>query len=176
MNIIISGKNIEVTEALKQRVNTKLEKLSKYFKNEETDCKVTLSVEKQRHILEVTIHYKGIIFRAEETDEDMYATIDKVVDLLERQIRKNKTKLERRLREEGISFGTIEPISGEKKEEDPIKIKKFNVKPMDVQEAMLQMDLIGHQFFVFRNVDTEEINVVYKRKDGKYGLIIPDVL
>jgi putative sigma-54 modulation protein len=178
MKIIVSGRNVEVTEALKDKVNRKIVKLEKYFKNEETIAHVTLNVEKQRHIVEVTIPFKGIIFRAEEQGEDMYAIIDDVVDVLERQIRKNKTKIEKRMREEGISFGDIEPMSNHKEEPDskPVKVKKFPVKPMSSEEAVLQMNLIGHKFFVFRNIDTEEVNVVYQRNDGNFGLIIPENL
>lgn len=173
MNIILSGKNVEITNSLKDRVNNKLSKLERYFKNEDTDAHVTLSVEKQRHIIEVTIPYKGIIFRAEEESEDMYSAIDNVADILERQIRKNKTRLERKMREQGIVFGSIEPIQNDQ-DDELVKIKKFAVKPMSSDEAILQMNLIGHQFFVFRNVDNEEVNVIYRRNDGKYGLIQPE--
>lgn len=179
MKIVISGRNVEVTEGLKERVNKKILKLEKYFKNNETQVQVTLSVEKQRQIVEVTIPYKGIIFRAEESAEDMYNAIDTVVELIERQIRKNKTRLERRSKAEGFSFGEIEPLLNHKEadyEEELVKTKRFPVKPMSSDEAVLQMNLLGHKFFVFRNIDTEEVNVVYARNDGKYGLIIPDNL
>jgi len=175
MKLIISGRNIDVTEALKEKVSKKLGKLDKFF-NPDVEAHVTMSVQKNNHIIEVTILSGGMIFRAEESSESMYTSIDKVIDILERQIRKNKTRLEKRLRE-----GAFLPSNFKESEEVPeeheykiVRSKKYNVKPMDVEEAILQMNLIGHEFFVFLNADTRQTNVVYKRKDGNYGLIEPE--
>ncbi len=175
MKIIITGKNIDVTEGLKERVTKKINKLDKFFTNE-TEAHVTLSVQRTRQIVEVTIPFNGIVFRAEESNEDMYSSIDKTVDLLERQIRKNKTRLERRLHEHDFRFENVK-FTEEITEEKDFKIvrsKRFAVKPMDVEEAILQMNLLGHEFFMFYNADSRQVNVVYKRKDGNYGLIEPE--
>lgn len=147
----------------------------KFFKPE-TECHLTFSVEKNRNIFEVTILSKGLFIRAEETTNDMYASIDAVIDKLERQIRKNKTKLGRRIHQEAFVPDNFQ-IDEQIEEENSFKImksKRFAIKPMDVEEAILQMNLLGHNFFVFSNSETEEVNVVYKRKDGNYGLIEPE--
>ena len=175
MKIIITGKNIEVTEGLRERVTKKINKLDKFF-TKETEAHVTLSVQKARQIVEVTIPFNGIVLRAEESNDDMYNSIDKTVDLLERQIRKNRTRLERRLHEQYFSFENAkfaEDVPDEK-EFKIVRSKRFAVKPMDVEEAVLQMNLLGHEFFMFFNADTKQVNVVYKRKDGNYGLIEPE--
>ncbi len=175
MKIIITGKNIDVTEGLKERVTKKISKLDKFF-NSETEAHVTLSVQKNRQIVEVTIPFNGIVLRAEESNDDMYSSIDKTVDLLERQIRKNRTRLERRLHEHDFRFENV-TFTEEVPEEKDFKIvrsKRFAVKPMDVEEAVLQMNLLGHEFFMFYNADSKQVNVVYKRKDGNYGLIEPE--
>ncbi|AUS98178.1 ribosomal subunit interface protein [Clostridium thermosuccinogenes] len=177
MKFIVSGKNIEVTEALRDRAIKKLSRLERFF-SPETEAHVTLSVEKIRQIVEVTIPYKGMIFRAEVANEDMYASIDKAIDILERQIRKNKTRLEKKLRDGAFVAGTVpantEAAVEEESEFKIVRSKKFAIKPMDVEEAILQMNLLGHEFFVFSNADTNLVNVVYRRKDGNYGLIEPE--
>lgn len=175
MKYIVNGKNTEVSEALRQQAIKKLTKIEKFFKPE-TECHLTFTVENYRHILEVTIVSKGMFIRAEETTDDMYASVDAVIDKLERQIRKNKTKLGKRIHQESFvpdNFLIEEPIE-EEKSYKIMKSKKFAIKPMDVEEAILQMNLLGHSFFVFSNAETEEVNVVYKRKDGHYGLIEPE--
>lgn len=175
MKIIVSGKNFEVTEALKNRVVNKIGKLSKFF-NPDTEAHITMSVEKNRQIVEVTIPFNGIVIRGEAQEDDMYASIDKVVDIVEKQILKNKTRLEKKLREGAFRFDN-EPAYNdipEEKEFRVVRSKKFAIKPMTVEEAILQMNLLGHEFFVFSNADTKEVNVVYKRKDGNYGLIEPE--
>ena len=174
MKTIITGKNIEITEGLRERITKKISKLDKFF-NKETEAHVTLSVQKLRQIAEVTISFNGIVLRAEESNEDMYTSIDKTIDLLERQIRKNKTRLERRLHENDFrieSFKSLEEIPEE--DFEIVRSKRFAIKPMDVEEAILQMNLLGHEFFMFYNADTKQVNVVYKRKDGNYGLIEPE--
>jgi putative sigma-54 modulation protein len=179
MKFIISGKNIEVTEALKERVTKKIGKLEKFF-NPNTEVHATLSVQKTRQIIEVTIASNGIVLRAEESNEDMYASIDKVADILERQIRRNKTRLEKKLREgafrqESIQMDTsVDENVDEEHEFKVVRSKKFAIKPMTLEEAILQMNLLGHAFYMFSNAETKEVNVVYKRKNGDYGLIEPE--
>ena len=167
------GKNIAVTAKLKERSEAKLGKLQKFFK-EDTEVFVTMSIQRNLQIFEVTIPYCGVVFRAETSSEDMFASIDKAVDILERQIRKNKTRLERKLREN--AFDPQNFLAEDVDEEDfrVIKAKRFSTKPMDVEEAILQMNLLGHEFFVFVNATTQQKNVVYKRNDGDYGLIEPE--
>jgi putative sigma-54 modulation protein len=176
MKITVSGKNIDVTDALRDTVIKKISKLEKYF-NPDVETQVTLSVQKSHHIIEVTIPFGGVILRGEESTDDMYASIDNVLDKLERQIRKHKTRLERRMRENSLR-PQGEPVTAGDEEDEYlpliVRTKKFAIKPMPVDEAVLQMDLLGHSFFVFQNAETEEVNVVYKRKDGRYGLIEPE--
>ena len=174
MNIIISGRNIEITEGLRSAVEEKLGKLEKYFAPE-TDVMVTLSVEKERQKIEVTIPVKGNIIRSEQVSNDMYVSIDLVEEIIERQLKKYKNKLVAQKQSEA-SFRK-EYIEKEMDDEDEIKIirtKKFGMKPMYPEDACVQMELLGHDFFVFRNAETEEVNVVYKRKANTYGLIEPD--
>lgn len=173
MRIITSGKNMEVTDALRDTIERKLGKLDKFFRKD-TEAQVTLNVEKSRHIIEVTIPFNGILIRAEESTIDMYTSIDKAVDKLERQINKHKTKLEKRYRGGKIIFDNIKPGENENSEGPRVvRTKRFAMKPMPVEEAILQMELLGHSFFVFSNGDTDEVNVIYRRKDGNYGLIEP---
>ena len=179
MNITVSGKNgMAVTDGLRDAVIKNVSKLSKYFP-EDTEVRTVLSVQKNNHIAEITIPFKGIIFRAEEVSDDMYVSIDRVVDKIEKQILKHKAKLKNRFgSNESIRF-EIPPAYEEAKGEEEegsfeiVKTKRFPIKPMSPEEAILQMNLLGHDFFVFTNADTDTINVVYKRKDGKYGLIEP---
>lgn len=175
MKYIVNGKNVEVSDALKEKAIRKLAKIEKFFKAD-AECNITFKVEKNRHICEVTIFSKDLFIRAEETTNDMYASIDMVIDKLERQIRKNKTKLGKRIRQESVvpdNFDIKEDIE-EEENFKVVKSKRFAIKPMHVEEAILQMNLLGHSFFVFKNAETEEVNVVYKRKDGNYGLIEPE--
>lgn len=173
MKFIISGKNIEVTEGLKTAVEEKIGKLDKYF-TEDTEIHVTLSTQKDRQKIEVTIPMKGNIVRAEQESNDMYVSIDLVEEIIERQLRKYKTKIiERQQATVNLSKEFIE----EEVDDEEIKIvrtKRFAVKPMDVEEACVQMELLGHNFFVFRNAETDEVNVVYKRKGNTFGLIEPE--
>lgn len=178
MNYNIRGQHFQVTDALRDYVEKKLSRLDKYFETPvASDINVTLSVTKGKHTVEVTIPLVGVMLRAEERSEDMYASIDLVTDKLERQIRKHKTKVNRKFRqgsgvrslfrEEGSAVSVLE----EEDELELVRTKRFNLKPMDVEEAILQMNMVGHSFFVFANIESEEVNVVYKRSDGKYGLI-----
>lgn len=175
MNIKIQGKGIEVSEYLKETVEKKAKKLDRYFKPQ-TQMNVMLSIEKLRQIAEVTIICDGLVLRCEEATGDMYASIDASLKKLERQMRKHRTKLERRLHTGAFDEGSVyEQAETDAKEPKLIRSKRFTVKPMDMDEAMLQMELVGHDFFVFRNAVTGEVNVLYKRKDGDLGLIEPDI-
>lgn len=179
MNYIITGKNIEVTEALRDIVVKKMSRLEKFF-SPATEAHITFNVEKNRHILEVTIMERGMVFRAEETNEDMYASIDRAVDIIERQLRKHKTRLEKRFRTDSFEADSrvFIPIEDEMMDEEPefkvVRSKRFAIKPMDTEEAILQMNLLGHNFFMFSNAESGQVNVVYKRKDGNYGVIEPE--
>lgn len=178
MNYIITGRKVDVTDGLRERVYKRLGKLEKYFKDD-PDVRVTFSVAKDRHTIEVTIFSTGVIYRAEETDPDMYAAIDKVVDVIERQMRRHKTHLEKKLKKEAFDapYAPIEAASepvDEETEFKVVKVKKFSFKPMSVEEAILQMNLLGHEFFVFDNSENDAISIVYKRKDGNYALIERD--
>lgn len=173
MQITIYGKNIHVSNYLKELTIKKLGKLDKYF-YDETVVQVTLSVEKTRHIVEVTIPFGGVMLRAEEVSGDMYASIDKVVDKIEKQIMKHRTKLEKSLHK--TVFKDIKEEMPDNEQEDQAKIvkkKRFDFKPMSIEEAILQLDLIDHNFFIFTNSDTNSVNILYKRKDGELGLIEP---
>ncbi|MFD1953960.1 ribosome hibernation-promoting factor, HPF/YfiA family [Paenibacillus thailandensis] len=179
MKFNIRGQRLQVTEALRDYVERKLSRLAKYFdESEPSETIVTLSVTKGKHTVEVTIPLPGLMLRAEEKSEDMYASIDTVVDKLERQIRKHKTKMNRKLRFQGSvktmfkeGEGSAVRLADEEEEFEVVRTKRHTLKPMDVDEAILQMNLIGHSFFVFNNIDTKQVNVVYHRNDGKYGLI-----
>lgn len=174
MKITISGKNMAVTDALRDTIEKKISKLDKYF-YQDVPVNVTLSVEKNRQIIEVTIPFSGAIIRAEESTEDMYQSVDKVIDVLERQVRKHKTKLQKRSKGmDTIRFENVQALPALEKEPSIVKTKRFAMKPMDAEEAVLQMELLRHAFYVFRNAETDEVNVVYKRKDGNYGLIEPE--
>ena len=176
MNFIISGKNIEVTPGLKDSVTNKLGKLERYF-TPDTEIIVTLSVERDRQKIEVTIPVKGDIIRSEQTSTDMYVSIDLVEEVIERQLRKYKNKLIARHQEGGTfkqEFFEEEPAIDSNDEIQIVRTKKFGIKPMFPEDACVQMELLGHDFFVFSNAETEEVNVVYKRKNGTFGLIEPE--
>ncbi|GBG06359.1 sigma-54 modulation protein [Paenibacillus agaridevorans] len=178
MNYNIRGQRFQVTDALREYVEKKLSRLERYFESPITsEINVTLSVTKAQHTVEVMIPLVGVMLRAEDKSEDMYASIDMVVDKLERQIRKYKTKVNRKFRqgsgvralfrEEGSAVSVLE----EEEDLELVRTKRHILKPMDVEEAILQMNMVGHNFFVFANAESKEVNVVYRRSDGKYGLI-----
>ena len=175
MRINIAGKGMEVSDYLKEIVTKKVSKLQRYF-NEDTEAHITMSIQRSRHIVEVTIPFDGIVLRGEEATGDMYASIDGVLKKLEKQIHKHRTALKRRLHEGAFASGDYEYHTELAEEKVPavVRTKRFIVKPMDIEEAMMQMELLGHQFFVFRNAKSHEINVLYKRNDGDLGLIEPD--
>ncbi len=174
MNYIISGKNIDVTEGLKQAIYDKLGRLEKFFAKD-TNAQVTLSVEKERQKIEVTIPMKGHIIRAEQVSDDMYVSIDMVAEIIERQVVRYKKKLIDQ-NQDAVYFQErfIEEEDYEDDEIQIIRSKRFAVKPMYPEDACVQMELLGHNFYVFRNAETDEVNVVYKRKGNTYGLIEPE--
>jgi len=175
MRVIISGKGMEVSDYLKELVTKKVMKLQRYF-GKYTEAHITMSVQKSRHIVEVTIPFDGIVLRGEEASEDMHTSIDGVLKKLEKQIHKHRTALKKRLHESAFAKNEYE-YHDEMEEEripDVVRTKRFVVKPMDITEAKMQLELLGHQFFVFRNAKTDEVNVLYRRVDGDFGLIEPD--
>ena len=174
MKFIIIGRNIDITEGLKSAVQEKLGKLERYF-TPETEIHVTLSVEKDRQKIEVTIPVKGNIIRSEQVSSDMYVSIDLVEEVIERQLRKYKTKIVNQ-QQAGGNFQKefVEDEFLEDEEVNIIRTKKFGIKPMYPEDACVQMELLGHNFYVFRNAETVEVNVVYKRKGNTYGLIEPE--
>lgn len=174
MRYIITGRNIEVTPGLRSAIEDKIGKLERYF-NPDTEVIVTLSVQKDKQKIEVTIPVKGNIIRAEEASSDMYVSIDLVEEIIERQIKKYRKKLidKKQAAQSFSEFFMTEDYEAD----DEIKIvktKRFGMKPMDPEEACVQMELLGHSFYVFLNAETEEVNVVYKRKGTTYGLIEPE--
>lgn len=177
MKVTVIARNIELTEALKESVESKISKFDKYFEPN-VEAKATLSVQKNRQTVEVTIPINGAILRAEESTDDMYKSIDFVEEKLERQIRKQKTKLAKKKHNQSLKLNMLEELgldNDETEEESRVvKVKKFAIKPMDAEEAVLQMELVGHNFFVYKDAETGAVNVVYKRKDGQYGLIEPE--
>lgn len=175
MKFIIVGKNIEVTEGLRAAVEDKIGKLEKYF-TAETEAHVTLSVEKDRQKIEVTIPVKGNIIRSEQVSSDMYVSIDLVEEIIERQLKKYKNKLiDKKQSSPYFRQEFIEKDYMDDEEVQILRSKKFDIKPMYPEDACVQMELLGHAFFAFVNAETDEINVVYKRKSGTYGILEPDL-
>ena len=175
MNIIIIGKNIDVTPGLREAVEEKIGKLEKYF-TPDTEVHVTLSVEKDRQKIEVTIPVKGSIIRSEQVSNDLYVSIDLVEEIIERQLKKYKSKLVN-YKHNSDNFKQ-DYIDKDFTDDDEIKIirsKKFDMKPMYPEDACVQMELLGHNFFVFLNAETDQVCVVYKRKGNTYGMIEPEV-
>ena len=173
MKITLRGKNIEITEAIEEKVSEKLSKLDKYFiVSENVEAKVLVRTYHYGQKIEVTIPTEYVLLRAEVVDQDLYNAIDLVIDKLEGQIRKYKTRLNRKSKDNKLAFNlaSIEPLEDE--EEDVlVKTKTITPKPMDMEEAIMQMELIGHSFFVYRDTETDAISIVYRRNDGNYGLI-----
>ena len=175
MKFIIVGKNIEVTEGLRSAVEDKIGKLKKYF-TEETEVHVTLSVEKDRQKIEVTIPVKGNIIRSEQVSSDMYVSIDLVEEIIERQLKKYKNKLiDKKQSSPNFRQEFIEKDYMDDEEVQILRTKRFDIKPMYPEDACVQMELLGHSFYVFCNAETDQVNVVYKRKGNTYGLIEPEV-
>jgi putative sigma-54 modulation protein len=177
MRFNVRGENIEVTPALREYAEKKIAKLEKYFtETPDANVHVNLKVHQDKTAkVEVTIPLPNLVLRAEEMNDDMYAAIDLITDKLERQIRKHKTKVNRKFREKGSTkeiFATVSDTPVEENDElEIVRTKRFDLKPMDSEEAILQMNMLGHNFFVYTDAETNKTNVVYKRKDGRYGII-----
>lgn len=178
MLLKINGKGLTVSAYLEDLVSKKARKLERYF-NEDTEVIVTLAIEKSRHIAEITVpFFDGTLLRTEESSGDLYSAIDAALKKLERMIRKHRTRLEKGLHEKAYTYDDFiyegdEPLLDEG-EAKIVKVKKYPVKPMDVEEAQMQMELLGHSFFVFVSSETGETNIIYRRKDGDYGLLEPE--
>ncbi len=175
MKFVIVGRNIEVTPGLRTAVEDKIGKLEKYF-NPDTEAHVTLSVEKERQKIEVTIPVKGSIIRSEQVSNDMYVSIDLVEEIIERQLKKYKSKIvDKQQNASSFSKTFMENDYMEDEEVKIVRTKRFDIKPMYPEDACVQMELLGHSFFVFCNAETDQVNVVYKRKGDTYGLIEPEL-
>ena len=173
MKFVIIGRNIEVTPGLKSAVEDKIGKLEKYF-TPDTEVHVALSVEKNQQKIEVTIPVKGTIIRSEQVSSDMYVSIDLVEEIIERQLKKYRTKLVDKHQSGGLSAAFPDEADEDEEEIKIVRSKKFDIKPMYPEDACVQMELLGHSFFVFMNAETDKVNVVYKRKGNTYGLIEPE--
>lgn len=177
MKLAYSTRKVALKESIKQRAEQKLAKLTRFFGDAFEGNVLFFRADGGEDGCEITIRYGGMIFRASQTGDNMFAAIDLATDHLIRQIRKNKTRLEKRLKAGAFDLSETESSPAEpERDYKVIKTKTFSVKPMDVEEAILQMELLGHSFFVFRDIETDEINVVYRRNDGGYGLIIPETV
>ena len=173
MKFTIRGKKLEVTDAIKAYVEEKIGRLDKYFENPNNiSANVLMRLSGKDQVVEVTINTHGLILRGEESNKDLYASIDLVTDKIERQIRKNKTKIHKKSSKESIRDFKEFEVEEKENANDVVKRKEIEMKPMSEEEAILQMELIDHDFFVYKDANTNETNVVYKRKDGNYGLIV----
>ena len=172
MKLNIRGNKIEVTDAIKKYVAEKITRLDRYFEDPDTiEVFALIKVKGKEETIEITVPTRRFTLRAEETNDDLYAAIDLVLEKLERQIRKNKTRMHKNIKENISIFVDFELADDEEVEENIVKRKTIETKPMNEEEAILQMNLLGHDFFVFKNVDTNDVSVVYKRKDQQYGII-----
>jgi len=177
MNITLRGDKIKITEAMQNYADEKLERLNKYFDDSDNvKANIVVKVQNYKQKVEVTIPLKNLILRAEEVQDDFYAAVDTVVDKIERQLRKNKTKLQSKKLKESkeIVFDYIEDYDDEDEAQVIVKRKKIEVKPMSEEEAIIQMELLGHQFYLFKDAETLKPALVYKRNDGNYGIIETD--
>lgn len=177
MNVKIVGRKVNLRDNFKNLVSKKLSRFERIF-DEDADATVTVTLERNRQTVEITIKQRGMIYRAEATDFEMNDALDQVIHALGRQIRKNKTRLDKQIHSAALDdyIAQEEPAADTLEDEtfEVVRTKRFSVKPLSVEEAILQMNLLGHQFFMFRNTDNDDINVVYRRKDGNYGLLEPD--
>ena len=174
MKMNFTARQMRLFDATKEMAIKKLGKLEKYF-DEKAEMDITFSMPKNLEKVEITIYSNGIMFRAEEAAETFATAVDSAIEALERQIRKNKTRLQKKIKEEGLQFAAETYPDIEEEEFDEVKVKTFPFKPMSVEEAILQLNLIGHDFFVFKDATSNETCVVYKRKAGGYGLIVPEL-
>ncbi len=179
MKVNIIGRKVNLRDSFKEKVIKKLHKFERFF-GDDADANVTVTLEKNRQTVEITVRSRGYIYRAEQTSTDMDEALDKALEHLSGQIRKYKSRLDKRIRSDAGSASVFapleenEPAVAEEQEFEIVRSKKFAIKPMDIDEAILEMNMLGHEFFMFRNKDSGEINVVYKRVDGNYGLLEPE--
>lgn len=173
MRINITGKHMDVTQSIKDVIEKKMKKLDKYF-DDNTNVKIVLAIEKKRNIMEATIFHDGIIIRAEESTRDMYSTIDQVVKKIEKQINHHKSKLEKKLRKGAFNSNTGFNDGVPPELQEVVKRKSFPITPTTVDEAIMQMNLLGHAFYVFVNEETSNVSVIYTRVDGQIGLLEPE--
>ena len=172
MKFNIHGRKLDVTESIKKYIEEKIGRLDKYFENPDNiTATVLIKLRGKDQVVEVTINANKFILRGEESNKDLYASIDKVSDKIERQIRKNKTRMSKKVNKTLINDFVLDFEEPEENDNVIVKRKVIEDKPMNEEEAILQMELLGHEFFAFRNVDTKEINILYKRKDGNYGIL-----
>lgn len=172
MKFNIRGKKIEITDSIRSYIESKIGRLDKYFKNQdEITANILVKLRGKGQVIEVTINTKGFTLRGEEMENDLYAAIDIVSEKIERQIRKNKTRMHKKINKEKVKEFDLSFEESIEEETSIVKRKVIDTKPMSEEEAILQLELIGHDFFVFKNADTDEYNVIYKRKDNNYGLI-----
>lgn len=174
MNITVTGRQMTVSDSLKEKVGKKLAKYDRFFPKG-ADVHVTFKKVRDKECLEITINQNGILFRGEEVSDTFENALDSSIEAIDRQIRKNKTRLEKRNKEGLIDFSAFDDNSEDEEAEFNIRVKQFYFKPMTPEEAIMQMNLLGHSFFVFNNAETEETCVVYKKKDNNYGMIVPSV-
>ena len=175
MKFVYASKDMQVSDALKDRVEKKLSKLERYFRDE-PEATIRFKMQKgARNIVEITVNAGGVILRAEESSNDMYLSIDHAVDKLESQIRRHRTKLDKRIRESELEPVAEAPEYVEEQNYDIVRVKKFSIKPMSIEDAITQMELLGHDFFLFMSEEDETMNVLYRRHDGSYGLLKPDI-
>lgn len=172
MKCKIRGEKVKITDAIQEYVETKMSRIDKYFKSTDVCASILIKVKGKQQSIEVTIPYDKYTLRSEETREDLYAAIDLVIDKLEGQIRKNKSKIKKQIKkcDEIFNFD-YELTKEEKKSKKIVKRKTFDMKPMDEEEAILELELLDHDFFIYKDVHSNEINVLYKRNDGNYGVI-----
>ena len=173
MKISITGRKVTLKESFKERVEKKLQKFDRFF-DEDAEAHVTVTVEKDRQTVEITIKNKGTFYRAENTTVDMLFSLDTAIDTLVKQINKNKDRLIKRLKAGAFdNTPAAEKDDEQESEFNIVRTKKFKVKPMEIDEAILQMNLLGHEFYTYINAQSGQVNVVYKRHDGKYGVLVP---
>ena len=172
MKTIITARKFTMKDAFREKVEKKLSKFDRFF-DEGAEAYVTVTVEKERQTVEITIKNRGIIYRAEETTKDMQFSLDNAVDSLMKQINRNKKRLAKSLKEGAFEKEAL--VEAQPEDFDVVRVKHFNMKPMDVEEAILQMNLLGHEFYTFINAKTNSVSVVYRRRDGRYGVLEPTV-
>jgi len=173
LKIQYKSRNLEISDAMKEYFNKKISKLERLVNDEDGEVEVRFSKVRQLYTVEVTLKMRSIIVRAEEKTKDFYACVDNAVNNLERRLKRFKERFRTLKREKAVEAAQESVTAEEENKEKVVKVKKFELRPMSVDEAMIQLDMLDHEFFVFRNAEDDQINVLYRRKDGNYGLIVP---